>query len=275
MRTGREGGGGVEMKKAFLSPLFFLTKFFFLPLLSPLSVSQLHTNPSFSLSSSFLLALAPDALRLHALALARELRRAVGRDREHAAGNARDVVVALARRERQRELAALRGGLGRDGDGVGAGRLGDALLLLADLGDEVAAGGAGLLLLFVCVWWGERKKGCVRKERERGLKKKKRRKRDSERAKEGTQPLAMASLARLVEFSARLPSPPSPLLFLSLSLSPFSLSGITNWKRSLLTWSLLDSLTQLSSAEAKPAVRASTATSARRAFFIIMILEIG
>ena len=92
-----------------------------------------------------LLALAPDALRLHALALARELSRAVGRDREHAPRHARDVVVALARSERQRELAALGRRLRRDRDRVGAGRLSDALLLLADLGDEVAARGAGLL----------------------------------------------------------------------------------------------------------------------------------
>ena len=108
-----------------------------------------------------LLALAPDALRLHALALARELSRAVGRDREHAPRHARDVVVALARREGQRELAALSGGFRGNSDGVGAGGLGDSLLLLADLGDEVAAGGAGLLEKGGVGGWGE-----VERERE-------------------------------------------------------------------------------------------------------------
>lgn len=133
----------------------------------PLHFQKIHFQkklPSFSFLFFFLSALAPDGLGLDALALASKLRRAVRRDREHPARNARDVVVALARSERQRELAALRRRLGRDRDGVGARRLGDALLLLADLGDEVAAGGAGFLFCFgvFFFFWKERE---GRKER--------------------------------------------------------------------------------------------------------------
>lgn len=112
------------------------------------------------------------------------MRRAVRRDREHAARHARDVVVALARSESESELAALRRRLGRDGHRVGAGGLGDALLLLADLGDEVAARGAGLLLLrLVDLVQREEKKRMEGEKKSSGLKKEEK-KRDSERASE-------------------------------------------------------------------------------------------
>lgn len=137
-KKNEEKGG--RLKKSIFSLSLLLTSFFFLSLSSLPFTARQSTS-----TLRCLLALAPHALRLHTLALARELRRAVRRDGEHAPRHARDVVVALARREGQRELAALGGGFRGNSDGVGAGGLGDSLLLLADLGDEVAARGAGLL----------------------------------------------------------------------------------------------------------------------------------
>ena len=137
-KKNEEKGG--RLKKSIFSLSLLLTSFFFLSLSSLSFTARQSTS-----TLRCLLALAPHALRLHTLALARELRRAVRRDGEHAPRHARDVVVALARREGQRELAALSGGFRGNSDGVGAGGLGDSLLLLADLGDEVAARGAGLL----------------------------------------------------------------------------------------------------------------------------------